>query len=158
MLISGQKVTMPARDVVIFPRVEGQFIFYIVAVPSFEAFDTLCPRPEPPKILKKGKQVEDTDDPTFKQRWQTWVDYRQDWLLLQALADSENDITWESVKPDDPSTWSRVNQELKDAGLTELELQRLIGKVYEVNALSERGMEAARANFLLMTSLEPSDE
>lgn len=149
---------MPARDVVIFPRAEGQFIFYIAAVPSFEAFDTLCPRPEPPKILKKGKQIEDTDDPTFKQRWQTWVEYRQDWLVLQALADPENDITWETVNLTEPSTWSAVNKELKDAGLTELELQRLIGKVYEVNALSERGMEAARANFLLMTSLEPSGE
>jgi hypothetical protein len=157
MKISGQKVNLPPRDVVIFPRASGQLLFHIQAIPSWEAFDAACPRPEPPKVIKRGKPVENTDDETYKMRIQNWLDARQNWLILKALELSENDIEWETVDINDASTWSNVEQELKEAGLSDMEFQRLAGKVYDVNALTERAMDAARENFLLMMSLENAE-
>lgn len=158
MLIAGNKVEMPPEDVVVFPRAQGNLIFHIKGVASFEGFESSCPRPTPPRILKRGQQVENTEDATFQKQFTAWLQQRQDWLLLEALSIDKNEITWEDVVMDDPSTWTKVNDELKAAGLTQVELNRLIDKVYEVNALSERGMETARANFLQMTLLGSAAE
>lgn len=158
MLIAGAKVNSPPKDVVILPRAEGNLIFHIIGVPTFSPFDDMCPRPKPPRILKRGQQMDNLDDPTFRKQWDDWAQLRQDWLLINSLDVELNEITWEEVDPKEPSTWSKVNDELLGAGLTQIELNRLIERVYEVNALSERGMEQARANFLQMMSLETGDE
>lgn len=157
MKIAGQDVHMPPEDVVIFPRTHENLIFHIIGVDSFTDCDEKYPRPKPPKMLKRGQQIENIEDPTYKSQFDTWAQARQDWLLIKALECPKNDITWDHVNVDDPTTWSKVNDELKEAGLTQIELNRLINKVYEVNALSESGMETARANFLQMTSLGLSD-
>ena len=157
MKIAGQRVNLPPRDVVIFPRTSGQLLFHITGAASWEAFDAACPRPEPPKIIKRGKAVENPEDATFKLRIQKWLDLRQNWLILQALSIPENEIEWETVDIAKPSTWNSVEKELRETGLSEMEFQRLVGKVYDVNALTERAMESARANFLLMMSLESEE-
>ena len=158
MLIGGTKVELPPEDVVVFPRGQGNLIFHIRGVDSFEKFDEACPRPKPPKVLKRGAQVDNLDDESFQKQFNDWAQKRQDWLIIQALSIEKNDIEWEQVKLEDSTTWSKVNDELKEAGLTSYELGYLINKVFEVSALSERGMETARANFLQMMSLGLSDD
>ncbi len=153
MLFGGEKLHRPPEDVVVFPRAAGNLILHIKGVESFEEFDASNPRPEPPKILKQGQQQPHFEDESYKQQFEKWADRRQDWLLIQALSVEANDISWEQVELDKPSTWKHATDELKEAGLTVIEINRLIARVYEVNALSERGMEAARANFLQMTSV-----
>lgn len=157
MKIAGQVVNMPPRDVIIFPRAQGELIFWLVAIESFEAFDAICPRPKPPQRIVRGKAIENLEDGSYQKMLQEWLNQRQHWLLLKALEDADNDITWESVDISNPRTWCNVEKELRAAGLTEIEYNRLIGKVYEVNALAETAMDRARANFLLMTSLESSE-
>lgn len=157
MKIGGQTINLPPRDVVIFPRAQGQLLFHITAAESWETFDATCPRPEPPKIIKRGKAIENTEDATYKIRLQNWLDARQNWLVLQALSMPENEIEWENVDVNKPTTWENVEKELRGVGLSEMEYQRLVGKIYDVNALTERAMESARANFLLMMSLESEE-
>lgn len=158
MKIGGVAVFLPPRDVVVFPRAEQNLIFHIIGVESFEEFDTICPRPKPPQMLKKGRQQDNFDDPAYAKQHEAWAQARQDWLLIKALAVPENEITWDEVIISDPTTYAKVNDELRAIGLTQIELNRLIGKMYEVNALSETGMESARANFLQMMSLELPDD
>jgi hypothetical protein len=157
MKIAGRVVNAPARDVIVFPRANIELSFWLVAVESFEPLDLVCPRPKPPQIIKRGKALDNMDDPTFQLRIQEWLNRRQHWLVLKALADPENEIEWEAVDINDPKTWEHVEKELKAIGLTDVEYNRLVAKVYEVNALTESAMERARANFLLMTSLENSE-
>ena len=153
MKIAGQEIYLPPEDVVVFPRRDQNLIFHIKGVASFEAFDAMYARPEPPKILKRGQQLANADDPAYQKQFDAWAQARQDWLLIEALSDDRNDIEWDQVVRTDPTTFIKVNDELKGIGLTQIELNRLINKVYEVNALSETGMENARANFLQMMSL-----
>lgn len=153
MLIGGEKIQCPPRDVIVYPRASGNVIFHIKGVDSFEAFDGAHPRPEPPQILRKGQQQPNYEDEGYARQIEAWANLRQDWLIIQALDLPDNDITWEKVDMDKASTWHHVEEELRGIGLTLIEFNRLVAKVYEVNALSERSMEAARANFLQMTSL-----
>lgn len=153
MKIAGQKINLPPEDVVVFPRREQNLIFHIRGVESFEAFDAMLARPEPPKILKRGQQLANTEDPAYTQQFESWAQARQDWLLIEALSDPRNDIEWDFVVRSDTATFSKVSEELKGIGLTQIEINRLTNKVYEVNALSETGMENARANFLQMMSM-----
>lgn len=158
MKIAGVSVFLPPRDVVVFPRAEQNLIFHIIGVESFEEFDAIYPRPKPPQMLKKGRQQDNLDDPAYAKQHEAWAQARQDWLLIKALSAPENEITWDHVDVKDPATFTKVNDELKAAGLTQIELNRLIGKMYEVNALSETGMENARANFLQMMLMELPDD
>lgn len=158
MKFAGKDVCLPPQDVIIFPRAKGQLIFHIKAADSFQPFDELMPRPQAPKMFKRGQTLENTDDPTFRAQLQQWLDRRQDWMLLTALDCSENEITWDRVVADKPDTWKEIESELRAAGLSEVEYNRLVAKIYEVNALSERAMEAARASFLLMTSMQQSEQ
>lgn len=153
MKMAGKPVNSPPRDVIIFPRATGHLIFHVKGVASLEEFDTISPRPVAPKIMRRGITSANLDDPGYKQQLQAWADARQNWLILQALDCPENELTWEQVKLDDRSTWNLLESELRSAGLSDIEVQRLIAKVYEVNALSDRAMEAARNDFLLTTSL-----
>lgn len=154
MKFAGETVCLPPRDVIIFPRATGQLIFHLKAADSFQPFDELLPRPQAPKLFKQGQTMENTDDPTFRTQLQRWLDRRQDWMLLVALDCPENQITWDRVLADKPDTWCELENELRETGLSEVEYNRLVAKVYEVNALSERAMDSARSSFLLMTSLQ----
>jgi hypothetical protein len=157
MKIAGEKVSLPPGDVAVFPRANGNLIFYIEPIQSWEPFDELHPRPKPPKILKRGNQIEDLEDPTFQKQIQAWGELRQNWLMIQALTHDKNELEWEHVKLDQPQTWSEVRRELTEAGLIETEQWYLIRKIYEVNALTEQALETARSNFLLMTSVGLND-
>jgi len=152
MKIDGESVKLPPEDVAVFPRTQGNLIFYIKAVDSWEPFDTAHPRPTPPKILRRGTQTENLDDPSFQKQLEAYAELRQAWLVLESLKHPKNSIEWERVKEDQPQTWSEAREELKEAGLIDTEWWHLLRKVYEVNALTEQAMENARANFLLMTS------
>jgi hypothetical protein len=153
MKIDGESVKLPPEDVAVFPRSQGNLVFYIKAVESWEPFDAAHPRPKPPKILRRGTQTENLDDPTYQKQLEAYAELRQNWLVLESLKHSKNNFEWEHVKLDQPQTWSEVHRELREVGLIETEWWHLLRKVYEVNALTEQAMENARANFLLMTSV-----
>jgi hypothetical protein len=158
MKIAGQDVNLPPRDVIVFPRAKGQLIFHLKAVDSFEKYEEFCARPIPPKLFRQGHTEENLEDPTFKSQIQKWLDLRQDWMIMVSLDCPENELTWDTVVATEPATWKNIETELKAAGLSTVEYNRFVAKVYEVNALSERAMETARASFLLMTSLQQSEQ
>ena len=68
-------------------------------------------------------------------------------MILKSLEATEG-LEWETVKMDDPETWLNYEKELKDSGLSPIEVGRIVGICMSANGLDERKMEAARDAFL----------
>jgi len=68
------------------------------------------------------------------------------YMVLKSLEPS--DIEWEKVNAADPSTWLGWQDELKEAGISQTELNRIIVCVMQANALDEDKLKEAREVFL----------
>lgn len=110
-----------------------------------DMFEALCPLAKPPGKLTKDGWVPQLDDPSYRDILANHQKKRLAYMVIHSLAPSE--IEWEKVKPDDPSTWSQWDVELKEAGLTQIEINRIIALVLEANCLSEERLRAARESF-----------
>ena len=49
---------------------------------------------------------------------------------------------------EDPSTWLNYEKELKDSDFSQIEINRLVSGVLQVNSLDEDHIKAARERFL----------
>ena len=71
-----------------------------------------------------------------------------DFMAVYSLDTSENELEWERVILDKPSSWKHWREEVKEFGLTRVEQNQLFMKIVEVNGLSENLLDQARADFL----------
>jgi hypothetical protein len=148
MKYKGKKVKGKNVEIIPIPRPDEDLIFIAEAVPGWEAFEKLCPEPEPPQILRPGGIKEnDVNDPTFKKRAVEHAELRTHWLVLMSLQ-ATPDLEWETVDMNDPATWNNYEKELKEAEFTPLELGRIVRGVMRANALDDDMIEAARQGFL----------
>lgn len=149
MKIKGKKIQGPNIEVIVLPRGDDDLVFKAQAVLDTTAFDNLCPRPEPPKMMKRGGQlVNNVEDPGYQQAVLAYGRLRSSWMIIESLRATE-DLEWETVKYDDSSTWNGYENELRSAGLAEMEISRIIAGVMTANALNEEKIEEARNRFFL---------
>lgn len=147
MKIKGKKIEGPNIEIIILPRGNEDLVFKAQAVLDTSAFDQLCPRPEPPKMMKRGGQlVSNVEDPGYQQAIQAYGKLRSSWMIIQSLR-ATDDLEWETVKYDDSSTWNGYEDELRKSGFAEMEISRLITGVMTANALNEDKIEEARNRF-----------
>lgn len=140
--------TLPNEEILVLPRGDKEIIFRAIGVPDYEPFNKLCPEPKAPGILKpKEGWVPNEDDLGYRDMMTIYGKKRLAWLIITSLEPS--DIEWDKVNPDNPSTWSQWEQELKDAGLNKVECNRVQTLVFQANCLDETKLEQARENFLL---------
>jgi hypothetical protein len=134
---------------IILPRPDGDLVFHAKAIADFDVFEQMCPPPEPPgKILPGGKKELNPEDPTFNQQMTQYADKRVAYMVVKGLSDATPDLEWEDVKLDDHTTWKLFRSELRDSGLSDIEISRLVSGVMLANSLSEAGVERARQRFL----------
>jgi hypothetical protein len=57
-------------------------------------------------------------------------------------------LAWDKVKPGEAETWPLYEEELKEAGFSDVEIGRIRNAVHEANCLDEDKVEAARQSFL----------
>ena len=148
MKIQGREIKGKNRVTKVFPR-EGEAPIVIVAeaVSDLSRIDEYLVYPEPPVALGKGgEKIKNHDDPGYKQQVIHYNVRRMAWLVLESL--KPTGIEWDTVKIDDPSTWTNYNQELQDAGFSAVEISMIGNAVMEANALDEDKLEAARQVFL----------
>lgn len=152
MLIDGQKVNIPFKRTIKFPRVEGDIIFTAVAVPCSDEFDGFCPSPEPPSIKDvKGNLVRiDFDDATYKKQVRAWHISRFDHQVIKSL---EN-VQWETVDLKDPKTWGNWRKECVELGLSDTEVISLLNQVIETHQPSNELIEQMRSDFLATQALK----
>lgn len=146
--IGGQVIDKPSEEVLILPRSNGEDIVITArAVLSMEEFDLRCPRPTPIKAWSKNKGHHDvTDSPEFLREMETYGEKRFAFMAIKSLEPSE--IEWETTKLDDPNTWIGWTDELKSAGLSNVEIQRIVVCVMQANSLDEGKLKQARDSFL----------
>ena len=149
MKIQGKRLDMPPEVVIPIIRETGEVFFKAGAVLDFKEFDTVCPAPIPPMIQRKGESTPTPDltDKKYIAACDTYARQRTDYMIVKSLAITES-LEWEKVKLSEPTTYNKYDEELKEAGLNQFEIGRLINAVMEANGLDEAKIEAARKRFL----------
>ena len=148
MKIKGKTIEGPNVELIVIPRSGGDIPFECRAVLDFDDFDKMCPDPEPTmKLLPGGVQVPNMEDPKYIAAIEAKGEKRIAWMVVKSLEATEG-LEWDTIKMDDPETWGNYRQELQDAGLTFMEITRIITTVMAANSLDETKLEEARKRFL----------
>ena len=145
----GNVTISKSEQVLVLPRVgdNQDIIFKAIAVGSMKEFDAICPEPKAPGIrTRKGFEL-DLKNESYQQLVSLHGDKRLAYIMIKSLEPSE--VEWEKVSIEDPSTWMLWQDEFIDAGLSAIEVNRVVGCVMEANALDEGKLEEARSDFLL---------
>lgn len=150
MKIAGKKVKNPNIVIIILPRQDGNdLVFKAGPVQSFEQFDAAYPMPKPPQVIgPSGSKFFNFEDKLYIAQVALRNKARTNWMVLESLKLTES-LEWETVDPSKPDTWGNFEQELKEVGLAETEITRIINGVLTANSLDESKVEAARESFLL---------
>lgn len=161
MKLKGRSDLTPSVETVVLPRgdykegdewVSGDLIFKCGPVKSMKEFETLCPLPTPPKATRPGgEEVEKTDAPEYRLAVEEHGKKRLAFMILKSM-EYTPDLEWEKVKMEEPNTWLNYEAELRESGLTELEINRIVIGVMRANALDEGYIEEARKRFLELES------
>lgn len=152
MKYKGKTVKGPNEEIVIIPRGNADdFVFTCRAVMGYEIFDNLVEEPKPPQIIHKGDPVAKPllSDPDYLRAIREHDKKRLSWLIITSLAATEN-LVFETVDKDDPSTWNNYYDEFIDAGFTSTEIGRITRGIMIANSLDQKKIDEARAHFLAM--------
>jgi len=138
--------TLSNEVILVLPRGETKIVFRAKGLPDMAEFDALCPTPKPPGKFTKDGWIPNLTDTTYQQVLGEWAKKKLGFTVFRSLAPSE--IEWDSVKENDPRTWPNWEQDLKSAGLTQVECNRVLALVFEANALDDAKLQKAREVFL----------
>jgi hypothetical protein len=146
MKISGKDPsTLSTEHLLVLPRGEENLDIRAKGLKDMEEFEVLCPAPNAPvKLVKGGKTVPDMENVGYQATLAEWHQRRLAWMVIKSLQDFE----WDTVNLDDPSSWKNWEKDLKDAGFTQIECNRVLQLVLEANTLSEALLTEARLAFL----------
>lgn len=146
MKIGGVEVTK-CEEILVLPRGDGNDIpIRAQAVAINKEFDEKVPLPTAPLLQTKDGQKRDYKDKEYRKALNLRSDMRFAYMCLRSLEPSN--IEWQTVDLDRPSTWMKWQDELQEAGISEVEINRIIGAIMAANALDEEKIKAAREVFL----------
>lgn len=152
MLINGERINVPFRREIVFPRVQGDIVFTATAVSIEEEFEKLCP-PIEPAIERDAKdnivRVK-VDDPKYIAKIKERQDRKFDLQVISAL---EN-VEWETVDRKDPDSWKNWRKEAIGAGLSDIEVIDLVNRVFETLRPSAELVEEQKKSFLAQQGQE----
>jgi hypothetical protein len=160
MKIKGQEVKGRNRDFILIPRGGGDqdIVLWVEAIPNYDEFNKLCPFPQAPqRKLASGKIVYDREDKDYLKELGTYSLRQTAYIMLKSLDQPENELEWDTVKMDKPSTWANIEEEIKAAGFSNGEFKHILDKCWEVNAMSEAKIEEARQAFAHRLEVEGAD-
>lgn len=148
MKIAGRTISGVNIETIVIPRGDGNhLIFKAAAILDMDTFDSLVPEPNPPEVLYPGGRKEyDFKDVDYLKARKEFAELKLAWMVITSLK-STPDLEWEIVEPGKPSTWTNFRTEFKDAGLSDIEVGRIIAGVMKANCLSEEHIEQARKDF-----------
>lgn len=147
MRIGGVKIEGPNEEILVLPRLGEDIVIRAQAVSDMDAFNVLVPEPKPPGKLTKNGWEPTLKDETYQEKLKRYGEQRFAYMVITSLIPSR--IEWGEVDLDSPKTWRSWEQELKDAGLSTVEVDRITVCVMRANALDENKLKEARELFLL---------
>ena len=150
MRLAGKEIRGPNSETIVIPRGDGEpIIFKAVAILDYSPFDKLCPRPEPPTIMRKGGiKSQNVEDPKFKLALTDYGRKKIAWIVITSLRNGTPDLEWDKVKYSEPDTWPLYEPEFKEAGFSNPEIQAIIDGVMTANCLDDDKLAEARKTFL----------
>lgn len=158
MKIAGRTVNGLEPIVLVIPKGNVSIVFKAQPVLDFEEFDKLCPRPQPPSILKPGgTQFHDVYDKKYLEDLGSWSSNRMNWMILKSLSATE-DLTWDTVEMSKSETWSNFNKELTQAGFSDFEVNKIIETVINACGLNEENINKATKSFLAGLQAQQSNQ
>lgn len=133
---------------IVLPRPGEPLVFLAKAIDSFEEFDKICPPPTPPQKVLPGKKVTTNfEDPAYKKDVIRHGQFRLAYMVVKGLLETPG-FEWEKVKIEDYNTWLLYEEELRESGLSGVEVGRIVSGVAVANCLNEAAITEARDNFL----------
>jgi hypothetical protein len=138
--------SLSTEVILVLPRGDKEIVFRAKGLPDMAEFEALCPIPKPPGKFTKDGWIPNLTDPTYQQVLGEWAKKRLGYMVVKSLAPTE--IEWDTVSEADPRSWPAWDEDLKNAGLTQVECNRVLGLVLEANALDEAKLQKAREVFL----------
>lgn len=149
MKLNGVRIQGPNIETIIIPRGDGPpIVLKAQAVLDMRPFEEACPEPKPPtRLMKGGAKVPNLEDDFYKKEVVAHGKRRLAFMLITGLQATEG-LEWESVKLGDSLTWLQYEAELREAGFSEIEMNRIVAGVMAANCLSDDKIEEARQRFL----------
>lgn len=148
MRIDGKKIERNEPETIVIPRTEGDIVLEAKPVLDYEDFLNLCPPPKPPeKVLPGGRRVSDVEDPDYNLELQEWSANKVFWTVLESLRATPN-LEWDTIEYGNYETWKNLPEELKEAGFSTIEQNKIFQHVFAVSGLSEKRIEEATQSFL----------
>ena len=139
--------TLCNEVLLVLPRGETDLVFRARGLKDMTKFNDLCPQPKVPTKLTRDGQVPMPEDVSYREMIDQWTKKRLGYIVVHSLEPS--DIEWDTVKTDDPRSWTKWEEDLRGGGLSEIECSRILATVMEANALDEAKLRKAREVFLL---------
>lgn len=155
MKVGGRSIEGPKKTLIVIPRQDGDIPFHFVGVNDEATYDKKFPAPKPPvvKNVKLGTTGPNYEDENYKTKFELWVQAKTAWYFLESIKSSN--IEWDTVKLDDPSTFGNWQADLRAAGFSTGEINRLYDAFTETNMLTESMLEEARKRFLASQEATP---
>jgi hypothetical protein len=149
MKLGGEKFVKPNLEIIVIPRGDGEdIVFKAGPVGNMDDFEKLCPLPEPPvKMYPGGRKSQNVKDEGYQKKLAEHAELRFHFMAIQSLKMTE-ELEWETVDEAEPSTWTNYMDELREAGFSEVEVNRVVQGVMDANCLNEDRIEEARQRFL----------
>lgn len=148
MKLRGRVVNNTNIAIVVIPREDEPLVFRFKPVIKFDEFDNYVKLPEPPTIQPNGKpKFKDFEDADYKTELTKYAVLKHQWMFLESISATEQ-LEFETVKRNDPTTWHLVQKELEDAELTITERNMLLEGFNSANSLDEDKLRVARDSFL----------
>lgn len=146
MRIGGKEVTGPNEEILVLPRMDGDVVIKAQAVADMSEFEKLVPEPKAPGKLTKDGWIPLINDETYQDRLTRYNEQRFAYMAIISLQPSE--IEWSGVVLDNPKTWVKWSDELAEAGLSTIEVNRIVVCIMQANSLDETKLKEARELFL----------
>jgi len=149
MKIKGKKLESSNEMTIVLPRYNGEDVIFKATLVDFSEMDKILKTPKAPYILRRGKQVRNTEDKGYEDQCLQYLIKRENYTVAVSLL-ATPDLEWETVDLEKPGTWKNCETELLESGLPKTEVAYIFAKVRQVNSLDQDKLDEARERFLLM--------
>lgn len=154
MKIGGVQVTAPKPLTLVLPHGDTQVVFKAQCVLDYSEFEERFPKPEPRRrVYPDGREELLTEEPEYLKRVSEYSELKLTWTTLKSLSATPN-LEWETVDPQDSSTWKNYRTELESA-FSPYEMMRIQALVFEAVGLDQGKIDQATKDFLAGKGAKP---
>jgi len=146
MKIGGREIKGKCIETLVLPREDGDIVIKAEALEDFEEFNAIYPMPTAPKVLTRNGPEENLKDESYRDQMNLYNIHRLAFIVIWSL--EINDIEWDTVDIEDSKTWLNYIDDFTAAGLSAIEIGRVVQLALEANSLDDKKIDQARESFL----------